>query len=214
MIGGTSISPLADNSRLDTSPEAPQSDAVKRGSAKTSFNQLNDKARKAINAALEPEEQVVLSIAGEAGSALVATERRVFVFKKGAVSGSAFGKQLNSWDYSNISGVEVKQGITTHAVVVQVPGVAPVTKFGRFANGPNSVWEAPNSIMATKTGVDQAIGALRRLIADHQRPSHVNESHHSDPIDQIKRLGGLRDQGLLTEEEFQSKKRQLLGLDD
>lgn len=193
--------------------EAPQSDADKRRAAKTSFDQLNEKARQAINRALEPGEQVVLSIAGEAGSALVGTERRVFVFKKGAVSGSMFSKQLNSWDYANISGVEVKQGMTTHAVVVQVPGVAPVTKFGRFANGPDSVWEAPNSIMATKTGVDQAIGTLRRLIGDHQRTSHVRESHHSDPIDQIKRLGELRDQGLLTEDEFQSKKRQLLGLD-
>lgn len=33
-----------------------------------------------------------------------------------------------------------------------------------------------------------------------------------DPIDQIERLGVLRDQGVLTDEEFQAKKRQLLGL--
>jgi Short C-terminal domain len=178
----------------------------------TSFDRLNDKARKAINAALEPGEQVVLAIVGESGSALVATERRVFVFKKGVTTGSMFGKQLNSWDFSNISGIEVKQGATTRAVVVQVPGVAPVTKFGRLASGPNSVWEAPNSIMATKVGVDEAIGTLRRLIADRQRPLHAREPHGSDPIDQIKRLGELRDQGLLTEEEFQTKKRQLLGL--
>jgi hypothetical protein len=198
---------------LDAVVEPPRSGVAKRGAAAFSFDQLNEKAQKAINAALEPDEQVVLAIGGESGSALVATERRVFIFKKGVTTGSMFGKQLNSWDYSNISGVEVKQGVTTHAVVVQVPGVAPVTKFGRFASGPNSVWEAPNSIMAAKTGVDQAIGALRRLIADHQRSSHVSEPHRSDPIDQIKRLGELRDQGLLTEEEFQSKKRQLLGLD-
>jgi Short C-terminal domain len=33
-----------------------------------------------------------------------------------------------------------------------------------------------------------------------------------DAADQIRRLGQLRDEGLLTEEEFQAKKAQLLGL--
>jgi Short C-terminal domain len=31
-----------------------------------------------------------------------------------------------------------------------------------------------------------------------------------DPLDQIERLGSLRDRGLITDEEFESKKRELL----
>jgi hypothetical protein len=33
-----------------------------------------------------------------------------------------------------------------------------------------------------------------------------------DYVDELERLAGLRDQGIITEEEFQAKKRQLLGL--
>jgi Short C-terminal domain/Bacterial PH domain len=176
-----------------------------------SFDQLHSKAKKAISAALEPDEQVMMAIAGEQGSAMVATTRRVFVFKMGANAGVMFGKQLNSWDYQNVSGVEVKNGLTTHAVVLQVPGAVSVTKFGRLSSGSHSVWEASNAIMA-QGGVDEAVGTLRRLIADQQRPDHNSEPVQPDPIDQIRRLGELRDEGLLTEEEFQAKKRQLLGL--
>lgn len=34
----------------------------------------------------------------------------------------------------------------------------------------------------------------------------------SDPIEQVKKLAELRDQGILTESEFDAKKKQLLGL--
>ena len=32
-----------------------------------------------------------------------------------------------------------------------------------------------------------------------------------DPIEQLKKLGGLRDAGILTEEEFTAEKRKILG---
>ena len=54
----------------------------------------------------------------------------------------------------------------------------------------------------------EPIAVLRRLIADHQ--SH--ETRRPDPIEQVRRLAELRDQGILTEEEFQRKKRELLDL--
>jgi hypothetical protein len=80
--GGSPIAPPADSSRQGAVLAAPRSGTGKPAAA-ASFDQVNDKARKAINAALEPDEQVVLAIAGEGGAALVATDRRVFVFKKG-----------------------------------------------------------------------------------------------------------------------------------
>ena len=49
-----------------------------------SFGQLGRQARQAIKDALEPSERIEAAIAGASGSALVATNRRVFIFKKGA----------------------------------------------------------------------------------------------------------------------------------
>jgi hypothetical protein len=177
-----------------------------------SFEQLGRQARQAIKAALEPGERIEAAIAGASGSALVATNRRVFIFKKGATTGTLTGRQLNSWDYSNISGVEYKSTITTQGVVLQVPGVVPVTKFTSFTRGPRSVWEAPNALMLglpeMSSRAKEPIAVLRRLIADHQ--SH--ETRRPDPIEQVRRLAELRDEGILTEEEFQRKKRELLDL--
>jgi hypothetical protein len=178
----------------------------------TSLEDLHRAAQGAISSVLEPSEEIALAVRGENGSALVATNRRVFVFKKGITTGAFFGKQLNSWDYSNVSGVEVKQGLTTNAIVVQVPGVEPVTKFGRMDKGHHSVWEAPNAIMVQRADIQEPVATLRRLIADHQRGMHGGNVISQDPIEQVKRLAELRDQGLLTEEEFQTKKKQLLGL--
>jgi hypothetical protein len=59
---------------------------------------LDKKAKPAVAAALEPGEPVMLTVPGENGSALVATDRRVLVYKRGITTGSAFGKQLNSWE--------------------------------------------------------------------------------------------------------------------
>ena len=72
------------------------------------LDSLDKKAKPAVMAALQPNEQVKLVIPGESGSAMVATDRRVLVYKRGITAGSAFGKQLNSWEYSMVSGVEAK----------------------------------------------------------------------------------------------------------
>jgi len=134
------------------------------------LDSLDKKAKPAVAAALEPGEQVMLTVPGESGSALVATNRRVLVYKRGITAGSAFGKQLNSWEYSMVSGVEAKQAMTT-----------------------------------------QAIAALRRIIQEQRHASSPSQPI-SDPVEQLQRWASLRDQGILTEEEFQHQKRNLLGM--
>lgn len=178
----------------------------------TLFGQLHKKAQEAVSSSMGEGESVVLAIPGENGSAIVATNHRIFVFKKGITSGAMFGRQLAAWDYSTIIGVEVKKGVTTTAIVLQVPGVAPVTKYRRYSNGPNSVWEAPNAIMVGVRGIDREIIALQQLVARLQRTSGRPDAATPDPAEQIKNLSELRDQGLLTDGEFAAKKAQVLGL--
>jgi hypothetical protein len=172
---------------------------------------LDKKAKPAVMGVLQSGEQAKLVIPGENGSALVATDRRVLVYKRGITSGSAFGKQLNSWEYAMVSGVEAKQAMTTKAIVLQISGAPPVTKFGRFDNGPQSVWEAPNAVMVKITNFDHAVATLRQLIAEHRNPPSPAQAI-PDPVEQLQRWAALRDQGVLTEEEFQHQKRKLLGM--
>ena len=175
------------------------------------LDSLDKKAKPAIVGALAPDEQVRLVIPGESGSALVATDRRILVYKRGITTGAAFGKQLNSWEYSMVAGVEAKAAMTTKTIILQIPGALPVTKVGRFDKGPQSVWEAPNALMVNLSNFDHAVATLRRLIEENRRvPSSPQAA--PDPVEQLQRWAALRDQGILTEEEFQHQKRKMLGL--
>jgi hypothetical protein len=177
------------------------------------LDELDKKAKKAIGEALEPDEEVLVARNGEHG-AIVATNRRILVCKWGLTTGSAFGKQVNTWDLSNVSGIEHRKGMTTEAIVVQAAGAAPVTKFGRMDKGSGSVWHAANAIFVKKTKQDDqdVVGTLRRLVADHQGAGTRAAMPSADPVEQVRKLGQLRDEGLITEDEFQAKKRELLGL--
>lgn len=196
---------------------AQQGDEARTGVPKQTASELLSKlhpnAREGIEKNLQSGEEVLEVVTSDKRQSLTATNRRLFIFKKGAATGGFFNEQLNSWDYSNISGIEVKKSMSIQAVVVLVPGAAPVTEVKRLSNGPNSGWEAPNAVMVERGDVTEQIARIRTLIADHQRElSGHRDPAPSDPIDQVKRLAELRDEGLLTPAEFERKKRELLGL--
>ena len=102
--------------------------------------------------------------------------------------------------------------MTTKAIILQIPGALPVSKVGRFDKGPQSAWEAPNALMTKVSNFDRVIGTLRRLIDENRRASVGPQQAVSDPVEQLQRWAALRDQGLLTDEEFQHQKSKLLGL--
>lgn len=57
---------------------------------------------------------------------------------------------------------------------------------------------------------DEIAQQFRRLKSQSGQPTAAPVPATSDPIEQLGRLAALRDQGVLTEEEFQAKKAQLL----
>ena len=57
---------------------------------------------------------------------------------------------------------------------------------------------------------DQAGGMFREAAGDVSRWAGRAVGHDTSPLDQIERLGELRDKGFVTDEEFQAKKAELL----
>ena len=183
------------------------------------LSSLHKKAQKALAGALEPSESVLIAQPGES-AALVATNRRILICKWGVTSGAMFGSQVNSWDLAHVTGIEYRKGMTTKAIVVQTAGAQVVTKFGRMDKGPMSVWEASNALFVSDGAGEATVTALRQMVADHHRvgmPSSASaasaeRSSGSDAVEQIRKFAALRDEGLISEEEFQAKKKSILGI--
>ena len=57
---------------------------------------------------------------------------------------------------------------------------------------------------------DQAGGMVRETAGDVSRWAGRAVGHDASPLEQIERLGELRDKGFVTDEEFQAKKAELL----
>jgi hypothetical protein len=105
-----------------------------------------------------------------------------------------------------VTGIEYRTGMTTKAIVVQTAGAQVVTKFGRMDQGPASVWEAPNALFVSGNDGEATVAALRQMVADHHRRPG------DDPADQIRKFAALRDDGIISDDEFQAKKRSILGI--
>src|SRR3954451_296891 len=90
----------------------------------TPLDSLPSKARTAIEEGLIPGESVMTVIRGTGSTAIVGTDRRAFIIKKGYLAGATFGQKLASFDYDNVVGVEVHAGALSGALVIHVPGAS------------------------------------------------------------------------------------------
>ncbi len=174
--------------------------------------QLHPDANKALGENLAPGEDVAVIIRGVYDSAMIATDRRVFVFKKGFFSGVAMGRRLASFDFANLTGVQQEQGLMNGFVALQGPGIDSIDG-GFWSTGKNDPMKVPHAIATNASHKDQArqgSATLRRLISERQDAGRAGVAPAPDPIDQLRKLGELRDAGVLTASEFEAKKAELL----
>ena len=85
-----------------------------------------------------------------------------------------------------------------------------------WSQGKGDPGKAPHALALNRDHFEQAkagVALLRQLIAEAQRPAYSSVPPAPAPLDvpdQIRKLGELRDAGLLTAAEFESKKAELL----
>jgi hypothetical protein len=151
---------------------------------------------------LEDNEQVLTAVQGayevkRMGSdsarkgALIATDRRVVFYAK-----KMTGYDLESFPYDHISSIDMSKGMTGHSITLYASG-----------NKTHIKW------IDKKQDVPGFVSTVRgRMKGGTGDGAAAPATSEPDAADQIRRLGQLRDEGLLTEEEFQAKKAQLLGL--
>jgi len=144
-------------------------------------------------------EDVKLIIFGKFDTALIATASRCFIYKKGMLAGAPFGVQFASFDYEQLSGVDIKTGILAGQVFLQGSALEPG---GRAADVPYGLAIGKQNYEAARAGV----AVLRALIVAAKAPA----AGQPDVMDQLRKLGELRSIGVLSDAEFEAKKAELL----
>ena len=146
-----------------------------------------------LNEHLWPDEKVDEITAGYYGGGtglIVLTDRRLFFFKDGWVA-----KTSEDFPHEKVSSVQFSSGLLLGNIAV-------------FASGNKAVIENVN-----KSDGKRIVDNMRARLSAPATQQRVAENREApqDHLAQIEKLGELRDAGVLTDEEFETKKSELLG---
>lgn len=148
---------------------------------------------------LEEGEEVVAAVQGSyetkrlgedavrKGIFAATNQRLVFYAKKLA------GYDFEVFPYENISSIEMGKSMMGHHI-----------KFFASGNEVKMKW------INDKEAVTELVGVVKARMKGGSSSASVPAASAPDLADQIRRLGELRSEGLLTEEEFQAQKQKLL----
>jgi Short C-terminal domain len=168
------------------------------------------KMKQLLDQSIDPGEKVEILIVGAHSQIVVGTDRRILVLKKGFMAGATLGHKLSSWEYRNVTGLQLDTRANSGILIVHAGGEEPI-KSSYWATGKGSAAEAPNAItFASKPSAEAQAGVaqLRKRVAEAHAPQQSASA--PDPVEQLRKLGELRDAGVISSEEFESKKRDLL----
>jgi len=143
----------------------------------------------------------------------------VIILKGGFMSGQMFGTDSFQQPYRNISGVQVKFNIMTGYVEVNAGGMQNSSKSYWSTDKNSDPSKAPNCVsLNSKAQAErfrQAASFILETAHEALTPAPVAtvplaRNDHDDLLESIRKLGDLKDAGILSEDEFAAKKAELL----
>lgn len=176
---------------------------------------LGRKARRLYDAQIgDPHVRFV--IAGLSDQCLVALDDRCIIVKPGFMAGATGGGRVTTFQYSDVTGIEVNTGWTTGVLEVLTPSYQGVGQRDYWSSQKNeSPYQVSNCLPLNKTLLAQSaplIEELRRSVSaakDRNHPSPQSPQARDLPA-QLRELSALRDGGVLSDAEFEQAKARLL----
>lgn len=130
---------------------------------------------------------------------LVATDKRVLFLTAGIT-----GSQFEDIPFSKISSVQQSSGLVLASITVHASGTKAEVSHLNKAQA-----KALAEFVRSRTGAQVQSQTTKQ---PQDKEGRAERPPERDLAQQIRDLGALRDEGLLTEEEFEAKKKDLLGL--
>lgn len=165
---------------------------------------------------LEPGETVAAAVMGAyetklmgndtvRNGVLIATDRRVVFYAK-----KLGGFELESFPFGNISSFEHGKTMMGHHVTFHASGNRVQVKWLQPANEVADFLDKVKLAMSTKHQVPVAEAPAHPTPFPATSVTHATATAADDVLATLKKLGELRDAGVVTPEEFESKKAELL----
>lgn len=180
-------------------------------------DRLKPRTQRLLTGTLGANETVLAAMNGAtAASTLVLTDQRAIIIKVGWMTGQTLGGKVVSFPYRNITSVEVRASIASGTFEISAGGMQGPERSYWSVNksGQANAWHSPNTIPIAKrqVGTFQRAADLIREQSERASGSGAASAPAAQTIpEQIQSLAALRDQGLLSAEEFDAKKTELLG---
>lgn len=177
-------------------------------------NQLISMAKQSIG----ENETLYVALKGAFKEYLFCTDKKVYIVKKGFMTGHTFGSGDFKMPYSNITNAEVDYHFASGYFEISSGGLQN-KRLNYWSKDPNQdPAKQPNCISITtdKELFKSASNFIMEMIAkQHSQTATstaVNVVTEKSAAEQIKEFKELLDMGIITEEEFSAKKKQLLGI--
>lgn len=157
-------------------------------------------------------EKVLGQVIGSFGQAVIATDHKLLIIKTGMMSGQAFGGKATGFDYRTVVGIEVRTGFAQGEFEVLAGGLGNNQRSNLGAKV--NMAEQPNGVVFGKvdaSAFNAIAGKIRELSANAHAPAQPAAGETHSVADELAKFAALRDQGVITEEEFQARKAALLG---
>jgi hypothetical protein len=185
---------------------------------------LPPRIERALQSHLAVDETIQVKLKGAFKEALVCTDRRILIIKGGFMTGQIFGTNAFQSPYANIAGVEVKFHLLTGYFELSAGGMQNTPQRSYWSQQPSrNAAVATNCVTLNSRSqaakfreacsfILEMQGKQQRSIIGNSVNRRAEENLNSgDTIIQVLRqLGELRDRGIIKEDEFEAKKRELL----
>jgi hypothetical protein len=136
----------------------------------------------------ETVDQMTTGVYGKGTGLVVLTDRRLLFVQDGVMS-----KTTEDFPMDKVSSVQWTSGMMLGSIVI-------------FASGNKSEIKNVNK----DDGKEMVDKVRHRISSPASAPAPIAATAGADPFEQLRKLGALRDAGVVTPEEFEAKKAELL----
>lgn len=182
------------------------------------INNLGNKGENLLATNLTTDEKVLVKLKGNFGQGFVITSRRVWVVKWGLMTKNTFGGKCIAFDFVNITALQLEHSVFSPGIVKVLSAATQDNKqlsYWAMGNNKNNAIESDNAVTFAQDKKNlelfqEAVKLGRDMIAK----AHLGQGNGAGTgeLEQLEKLADLKEKGILTQDEFEAKKRQILGL--